>query len=66
MLWWKNIFWSASQKWHENIWQKITIGQGDDKTTGCLLDYNSFDEHYQMIVVDLSKQKALEADPKTI
>ena len=31
-----------------------------------MLDYNSFDEHYQVIVVDLSKQKALEADPKPI
>ena len=25
----------------ENI-QKITTGQGDDYTTGCLLDYNHF------------------------
>ena len=25
-------------KTYENIW-KITIGQGDDYTTGCLLDY---------------------------
>ena len=28
-------------KTFENI-QKITTGQGDDYTTGCLLDYNHF------------------------
>ena len=25
--------------------QKITTGQGDDHTTGCLLDYNYFKKH---------------------
>ena len=29
-------------KTHENI-QKITTGQGDNYTTGCLLDYNYLD-----------------------
>ena len=29
--------------------------------TGCLLDY-----HYQLIAVDLSKQKELDADPRAI
>ena len=28
-------------KTFENI-RKITTGQGDDYTTGCLLDYNNF------------------------
>ena len=32
----------------ENI-RKITTGQRDDYTTGCLLDYNCFKKHYKMI-----------------
>ena len=52
-------------KTYENI-QKITSSQGDDYTTVCLLDYNYFRKHYKMIVVDLSKQQALDADPKAI
>ena len=39
---------------------------GDDYTTGCLLDYPCFIETYKMIAVDLSKQKALDFDPKAI
>ena len=39
---------------YESI-RKITTGQGDDYTTGCLLDYIYFKNHYKMIVVDLSK-----------
>ena len=50
---------------YDNI-QKITIGQRDDYTTGCLLDYNYFNEYYKMIAIDLSKQPALDADPKAI
>ena len=50
---------------YENI-RKITIGQGDDYTTGCLLDYTYFKKYYKMIAVDLSKQYALDADPKAI
>ena len=49
----------------ENI-RKIPTGQGDDYTTGCLLDYIYFKNYYKMIVVDLSKQKVLDADPKAI
>ena len=50
---------------YENI-RKIPTGQGDDYTTGCLLDYNYFKNYYKMIVVDLSKQQALDANPKAI
>ena len=50
---------------YENI-RKITIGQGDDYTTGCLLDYTYFKKYYKMIAVDLSKQQVLDADPKAI
>ena len=49
----------------ENI-RKITAGQGDDYTTGCLLDYPYFMDTYKMIAVDLSKQQALDADPRAI
>ena len=52
-------------KTYENI-RKITIGQEDDFTTGCLLDYTYFKKYYKMIAVDLSKQKALDSDPKAI
>ena len=45
----------------ENI-QKIGTSQGDDYTTGCLLDYNYFKNYYKMIAMDLSKQQELEAD----
>ena len=46
--------------------RKIATGQGDDYTTGCLLDYPYFKDSYKMIAVDLSKQKALDADPRAI
>ena len=48
---------------YENIW-KIATGQGDDYTTG-LLVYIYF-KNYKMIEVDLSKQQALDADPKAM
>ena len=35
----------------ENI-GKIATGQGDDDTTGCLLDYPYFKENYKMIAID--------------
>ena len=35
--------------------RKIATGKGDDYTTGCLLDYQYFKDHYQLIAVDLSK-----------
>ena len=50
---------------YENI-RKIATGQGDDYTTGCLLDYIYFKNYYKMIAVDLSKQQALDADLKAI
>ena len=46
--------------------RKIAICQGDDYTTGCLLDYPYFKDTYKMIAVDLSKQQALDADPRAI
>ena len=52
-------------KTYENI-RNIATGQGDDYTTGCLLDYSYFKDHYKMVSIDLSKQKALDADPRAI
>ena len=37
--------------------RKIATGQGDDYTTGCLLDYRYFKDHCILIATDLSKQK---------
>ena len=48
---------------YENI-RKIATGQGDDSTTGCLLDYPYFKDTYKIIAIDLSKQQALDADPR--
>ena len=45
---------------------KIASGQGDNSATGCLLDYSYFKYHYKMIAIDLSKQQALDADPRAI
>ena len=50
---------------YENI-RKTATGQGDDYTTGCLLDYSYFKDSYKIIAVDLSKQQALDADPRAI
>ena len=50
---------------YENI-RKLATGQRDDYATGCLLDYSYFVDTYKMIAVDLSKQQALDADPRAI
>ena len=46
--------------------RKISTGHGDDYTTGSLLDYAFFKDDYKIIAVDLSKQKALDTDPRAI
>ena len=46
--------------------RKTATGQGDDYTKGCLLDYHHFKDHDNLIAVDLSKQKDLDADSRTI
>ena len=46
--------------------RKISTGQGDDYTTGCLLDFAYFEKNYRLIAVDLSRQKALDADSRAI
>ena len=49
----------------ENI-RKIATDRRDDYTTGCLLDYPYFKDSYKMIAIDLSKQQALDSDPRAI
>ena len=46
--------------------RKISTGQGDDYTTGRLLDYSYFRKNYRLIAVDLSKQKAFDANSRAI
>ena len=45
--------------------RKMSTGQGDDYTTGCLLDFSYFEKN-RLIAVDLRKQKALDADSRAI
>ena len=62
------MFWlpiNSMTKTCESI-RKINTGQGDDYTTGYLLDYPYFKDHYKIITLDLIKQQALDADPRTI
>ena len=50
---------------YDNI-RKIPTGQGDDYTTGYLLDYLYFKKYSKSIAIDVSKQQKLDADPKAI
>ena len=50
---------------YDNI-RKIATDQGDDYTTGCLLGYNYLKNYRKMIATDLSKQQAVDTDPKTV
>ena len=54
-----------SIKQYEEV-RKISTGQGDDHTTGCFLDFAYFEKNYRLNAVYLSKQKALDADPRAI
>ena len=46
--------------------RKISTGQGDDYTTGCLLDFVYLEKNCRLIATNFSKQKALDAEPKAI
>ena len=52
-------------KRYEEI-RKLTTGQGDNYTTGCLLDYAYMKRLYRLTAVYLSRQKELDADSKAI
>ena len=38
--------------------KKISAGQGNDYTTGCVLDFAYFEKNYRLIAADLSKKKS--------
>ena len=61
----RNFFDQPMAKTCENI-RKIATGQGNDYTTGCLLDYSYFKKNCKMVTIGLSKQQALDADPRAI
>ena len=56
---------NSDLKTYDNI-RKISTGKGNDYTTGCLLDYVYFKSYYKMIAIDLSKQQAVDTDPKAV
>ena len=56
---------NSMNKTYKSI-RRIATGQGDDYTTGCLLNYTYFKENYKIIAIDLSKQQALDTDPRAI
>ena len=49
-----------------NNTRKVATGQGNDYTTGCLLDYKYFNNYYKIIAIDLSKQQGLDDNPRAI
>ena len=46
--------------------RKVSAGQDDDYTTGCLLDFAYFKNNCRLIAADLSQQKVLDADSRAI
>ena len=65
----KKPFWSTNKKnakiTYESI-RKIATSQGDDYTTSRLLGYAYFKNYYKIIAIDLSKQQALDVDPRAV
>ena len=64
----KNFYDEASDsniKQYNEI-RKLTKGQGEDYTTGCLLDYDYIKNRYKLTAADLSRLKALDANRKAI
>ena len=47
-------------------WENSRAGQGEDYTTGCLLNCKYIKNHYRLIAADLSEQKELDVGPKAI
>ena len=46
--------------------RKVSTGHSDDYTTDCLLDHAYSKDNHKLIAVDLSKQKASDANPRAI
>ena len=53
-------FFDIQKNKEETCEQIIEMGRNNDCTTGNLLDYEYFSEHYKLIAIDLSKQIELE------
>ena len=60
--------WSSSWFRYKTIFnlKKLTTGQGENYTTGYLLDYGYIKNHYGLLIVCSSRQKELYADPKVV
>ena len=56
----KSFFDMSIKNGEETYEQIIEMGKNNDCTTGNLLDYESFSEHYNSIAIDLGKQIELE------
>ena len=64
----RNFF---DQSANNNIWifeniRKDPADQGDDYINGFSWDYPNLKGNYKLIAIDLSRQRALDADPKVI
>ena len=44
----------------------VALGKGEDYTTGPLINFKYYRDHYQLIACNLSYQKELDADPRAI
>ena len=56
---------NSLNKTYKNI-RRFAAGQGDDYITSCMLGYTYLKKNYKLIAIDLSKQRALDADPRAI
>ena len=50
---------------YDNI-PKLVSGEADDYMACCLLHYYYLNKYYKMIAIYLSKQQAVDADPKAV
>ena len=62
--WWKKPVKNDLRTYNNT--QRIITGQKDACTADCLLDYSYFKDYCKTIMIDLSKQQALDADQKAI
>ena len=46
--------------------RKLTTGQEEDYTTGCLLDYEYIKNHFKLEAIGVKRQKELDSDVKAI
>ena len=63
----KLSFFSMPIKTEQEAYEKvIDISRNNEYTTGNLLDYDYFKEHYKLITIDLSKQQELQENEDLI